>query len=459
MISFSVGSVRVGRASGESEREINDQVRKDDYRTSSDLSARNSTFEGRVEARDGINFTQVTVLRDVRSSMGSLDASKSRLREVEVRDGARLVDTFASRVSVSMGRVVWTNIETGSPVEEIRARDGIRLKGVHCSGTVECSMGEITAERVLLSRVRARDGMVLVQSVAQEAEVSMGGLDIQHDNPDVAVFHRVAARDRMHLQGITVVDDVGCSMGKIKTENCRLNRVHARDGMILMNSPANHCDVSMGSLSVLGRGDKIIYQQLDAREDITLESAEVKRSVKSAFGKLIATDCTLAHVEVCKQATLTRTTAGLVSLKIPESERGVVTLQDSTIEGDLVVEVVKGGGVISFGGSGTSFGGMAISITGSTFNISVGDMSLLSMCAFGISEGSTGIVNGKPYRYEGGRFISMTPTVSASETPSKVVVEIRGNGIIKGSVVFSGGRGEVIVVGEATIEGSAKAEA
>ena len=148
-----------------------------------------------------------------------------------------------------------------------------------------------------------------------------------------------------------------------------------------------------------------------------------------------------------------------MSLKIPESERGVVTLQDSTIEGDLVVEVVKGGGVISFGGSGTSFGGMAISITGSTFNISVGDMSLLSMCAFGISEGSTGIVNGKPYRYEGGRFISMTPTVSASETPSKVVVEIRGNGIIKGSVVFSGGRGEVIVVGEATIEGSAKAEA
>lgn len=437
------------RTSIEDEGRINNQIRRDDYRTNGRLKSKDSTFEGNVDAREDITFTNVVALRAINSSMGSIEAENSNLNFVKVRDGAELSNTTASNIRVSMGKLTWTNDKRSEiPAENIEARDGIKLTNVSCQGTAKCSMGEIKAKNASLAQVLARDGVQLIDSSAQTVKVDMGVLTVENENLGSS-FQQLLARDGIQLQNIEVSGAVTCKMGKIKAENCHLNTVSSRDGIALFNSSANSCQVEMGNLLVLAK-EKLVYQILSAHDDISLENIEVKNSVKSKFGTFNATNCTLPEIQALEQIKLVGTFCNSATLMVPKDKKGIIILENSIIEGDLVIEVIEnsGSGIVNCNIGG---GGMSVKQRGSSFEISVGDLSYLKCIS--VRKGSTGLVNGIPYKYVNSEFIPLSSANSESKPSNKIEIEIKGNGTIKGNVIFREYKGKVTLSGEAKING------
>lgn len=429
------------RVSDDNDGRITNQIRRDDYRTNGKLRAKDSTFEGSVDARDGITFTNVIALRAINSSMGSIEAENSKLNSVKARDGAELSNTTASNIQVPMGKLIWTNDKLSEiPVENVEARDGIKLTNVSCHGTAKCPKGEIKAKNASLNQVLARDGVQLIDSSAQTVKVDMGVLTVENTNPD-SIFQQLIARDGIQLQNIKVSGGVTCGMGKIKTENCQLNTVSSRDGIALFNSSANSCQVEMGNLFISAK-ERLVYQQLSARDDICFENIEVINPVKSKFGTFNATNCTLPEIQASEQIKLVNTFCNSATLMVPRDKKGVIILEDSVIEGDLVIEVAEGSssGIINCR-SRNSGGGMSVIQTGSSFQISVGDLSQLKFMS--VNNGSTGFINGMPYKYVNTEFVPLSSKNSESKPSDEIEIEIKGNGTIKGHVIFRECKGKV----------------
>lgn len=450
--SFQVGSTSV-RTFDEDDGRISNQVRRDDYRTNGKLKAKGSTFEGNVDARDGITFTNVVALRAINSPMGSIEAENSKLNSVKARDGAELSDTTASNIQVPMGKLIWTNDKLSEiPAENIDARDGIKLTNVSCQGTIKCSMGEIKAKNASLNQVLGRDGVQLIDSSAQTVKVDMGVLTVENANPG-STFQQLIARDGIQLQNIEVCGSVTCNMGKIKAQNCQLNTVSSRDGIALFNSTAKSCQVAMGNLFISAK-ERLVYQQLSARDDIFLENIEAKNSVKSKLGTFNAINCVLPEIHAAEQIKLVCTLCNSATLMVPKDKKGVIILEDSIIEGDLVIEVIEnsGSGIINCSSRISGGSGMSVTQRGSSFQISVGDLSYLKFMS--VNNGSTGVVNGMPYKYVNREFIPLSSANSESKPSNEIEIEIRGNGTIKGNVSFRDCKGKVTLSSEANIIGN-----
>ncbi len=344
---------------------IVDRTLKTNYSTRGTFRAENSTLEGKIEARDGMILAQVISLQEVKCSMGTIEADHSQLEKVKARDGVKLTETSAKHVEVSMGELTWKNSQTKVPASSISARDGMHLKGIHCEGDTTCSIGEIKAQNSIFNNISARDGMNLTECRAQEAEVKMGLLD---------------------------------------AKNCHFNSVSARDGMTLVNSPAESCNVSQGSLKITAQGPALSYEQISARDGISLTNVEVKRSVESPLGHLCAKDCRLPAIVAQQKIELIQTTADSACIHVSGS--GTVILNDSTIEGDLVIEESKSQSLIINSG----FFSTAIYINGQLYN----------------------------------------PNQASPQ--KKLEVEIRG-GTIKGNVIFSNCQGSVKLLNGAQVAG------
>ncbi len=273
---------------------------KTNYSTQGNFRAENSTLEGKIEARDGMILNQVISLKEVKCSMGTIEAEYSQLEKVKARDGAELTETDAKHVEVSMGKLTWTNSQTKVPASSISARDGMHLKGVHCEGDTTCSMGKIKAQNSIFNNITSRDGMHLTECQAQEATVEMGSLE---------------------------------------AKNCQFVATNARDGMTLVDSPAESCNVSMGSLKITAQGPSLTYKQISGRDGVSLTNIQATDSVESVLGNLYAKDCRLSSILASQQIELVRTTAESACLHVSKS--GTVILNVSTIEGDLVIEESK----------------------------------------------------------------------------------------------------------------------
>lgn len=209
------------------------------------------------------------------------------------------------------------------------------------------------------------------------------------------------------------------------------------------------------------------------RGNTRLKDAKKNDSFKIQ-GTFTATNCKLNSIEAEKQITLNNTTAKSVILYVPIGRKGVITLHNSTIEGNIIVKKLTrniscnpsnvqsisgihcNGSVILKQGpntfmevSDTDIGNIHIdkltvnpdgtfTITMKGFSQLDGDFSQLGN--MGIQNGATGTVNGKSYQYDDGRFTESTPL---SESSKEIQVEINGGGTIIGKVIFEGCKGAI----------------
>ncbi len=326
--------------------------------------------------------------------------------QVLARDGIKFTNVTANAVKCSMGAIKAIN----STLNDVSGRDGIKLKSVTALGEIKSSMGKVDAEDSKLGNVEGRDGVKIQRSL---------------------------------------VDSVKSSMGSIKAKESTLGRVKARDGMTLYNSSANSCNVTMGDLSISAE-QKRSFKTLLARNNINLKNITAEK-VESKCGKVNAEYCTLKEIESTGELSLVRSTCGSAKLFVEEGNKGILTLSDSTIEGNLIVEVIKGGTNMFGSNISTSSGSTCSIISGRTFQIVTSSIDAFD-CTY-MQNGSTGTVNGIPYKFEGGKFVSLARVEKKSKVSEEIEIEINGNGLVNGNIVFKGCTGKVTITANAKVGG------
>lgn len=366
------------------------------------IISRDSTLEGKIYAFKGIQFERVNALKTI--------ASGQQLK--------------------------WENpVMMKSSARSIRAKGDIQLKGVRCHGKTKSSAGKIYAGNCSLKKVFARKGIHLVDTGARKVTVLSGELSIQFSGSKKDVFKQLSAQDNITLHSIKVSGKVVSEKGVISAKECCLNKVFSCEGISLINSPAKACKDTNGNVAIISTGSKLSYGKILAQKNIFLKNISVKQKVKTKTGRISAVGCDLAVIKGADSIKLLDSKACSVLLKISKVRKGILNLQNSQINNDIVVAMQTG-----------PLPEVSISMnlennnsSESSSNLFLEHISALNFVQ--LYEGTTGRINNEPYKYVGRKFV-LQPKDKKYLPSNTVLLEIHG-GVIKGNIIFKGCNGEV----------------
>ena len=113
---------------------------------------------------------------------------------------------------------------------------------------------------------------------------------------------------RLHItiEECYVLGRTSTSQGELRAIKCLLNEVNARDGMTLINTPANVCEVSQGNISITTQ-ERFVYQTIKVRDNISIENIEVINPIESQRGTFTANLCKLPAIKAREQINLNNT--------------------------------------------------------------------------------------------------------------------------------------------------------
>jgi len=494
--------------------EIENQTFQNDHRTNGNLTAKNSQFKRSVSARDAIHFETVTVLGSITSTCGGIDASDSKLNEVNVRNEIKFngvtatgtvqstcggidvsnnsqLDEISVRNEINFNGVTATGTvqstcggidasdsklkevrvrneikfngvtadgtvqstcggidASDSKLKEVRVRNGIKFDAVTVTGTATSSSGSVSTKNSKLNDVRVRDGVTIKDSLSNRVSSSSGGVNWINSIKTEHAAQTIQARNQVVLQKVDC-QEVNCSSGIIDAKEGRFTSIQARNDITLNQVDCAIVESSSGKIKA-ERGE---FKSLTARENITLSDLQVSGNVKSTSGSLIAKNCTIGSIEAVDKIQLIESTSKQLVLTVGYKEPGIIELDGSSIQGDVVIRSreeiqvfgsVIGRQVISYGG------GISFQSSGGKF-IATGPVDYINqMEGFcNLNEGSEGTINGEAFVFMKGQFVPSKKSFRKDEEEEKVQEKelkiVISGGTIKGRVIFEDCKGRIVL--------------
>jgi hypothetical protein len=156
-----------------------------------------------------------------------------------------------------------------------------------------------------------------------------------------SVFEKnVQARDNLTIFDVIAKGSSESLCGHFCVIDSNLQSIKGRTDSILSNARATSIKVEMGRLKWLNAQQiETSAQTIEARGDVHLEYIKVTGKVKSEMGTFISVGCNLTTIEAINQIKLFKTTCESILLKISKDLKGHITLNDSTVEGDIIIEL------------------------------------------------------------------------------------------------------------------------
>jgi len=187
-----------------------------------------------------------------------------------------------------------------------------------------------------------KDIMFLGDMFTELPSISLMGRVIWRDNEEMhycftLTCHQVYARNNSQA--------IGTSSPFLEVKEGNLWIVDTTSERLLtINAIFRRLVVKKGELHITANQlEKSTYEQLSAYKDIAIENITVTDITSSKQGGLFAHNCNLTRVEAYEGIAFTDTNADSVRLKILTGKNiGFVTLTNSIIKGNLVIERAEG---------------------------------------------------------------------------------------------------------------------
>jgi len=341
----------------------------------------------------------------------------------------------------------------------------IRIKGLACLDSVKVeellhAKGRILTRFSNLAQVKSEDSVILFNTDAEEVE-SEGELRW--------TFHYVTGKNPKKIRAVgpvslakvtcpsTSIGSVASVKSTIEAEECTIDSMFANKNISLKDCRVDYCDTLEGKITIINKTALIAKYNLKAAIDIILKNVQADAGSEiTSGGKIEATDCVIQTIKAENTIRLESSSCQTATLNVSD-EIGKVKLVSSKILGDLIILTSKTR-LLNFPSLQTYkptefFEKYYTDETlkdGKTrtrhhpdgwrvFAKSEADLKQIQFEA-----GSTGLVNGQPYKCMGpGAFVSLK---------ASVLIKISGQGgKIGGQILFKDCEGKFELEDDVTI--------
>lgn len=378
---------------------INQETRHQKVNSNGSATVSESKLLNGLKARENIVIKNKSEIQgETESTTGGITAEDTTFQDVKAREKIKMTNCKARDVTVSMDGLIADNTQ----FHRITTREKINMTNCKAED-VTVSMDGCRAENSSINYLNVREKAVLTNCIVSNyVKVRMDGLNWNNDisYKDQFQCETIEAREKIDLTNVCV-SSVKSFMDKVIGINCILKVVEAREGVELIDTSAQMVEVSMGTLQVISQNAKIVlepYQSLKAREDIWLANIEAI-SVTSEMGSITAQNCILGSVKGNQTLGIQKSIVKQsINLNIDPSKSCKLLLNDTIVNGDLIIDACNGGSIdISTSSIGIKIGHVSVADvsiqTGGTYN-SISDIpsKVKSMVLMTAKEGQKVIV-------------------------------------------------------------------
>jgi len=436
-----------------------------------------------IKAKMGIELERLICSGNIESESDSIKATYVTAKKILAKYDITFIDSSARSVQSLSGKIEWKNqAKPVEVVESIKAKNGIKLERVTCSGNIECESDSITAtdftaQNILskytmilssamiylsaesqsgnieatdctLQKVKANKAIVLTNSIAEEVISISDQIKMTHTKPHVAVLKSATAKYDIDLHNIDVLQSVTSESGSIKTYGGFFKSILAKNDIKIVDSTVETAVSTSGEITIENKGSTLVdIGQLDAKYNISVVRIRSLKKISSSSGSISARHSELQEIETKQKIYLQSTKCKSVFLTAYRNEKVIVDIPESIIDGNLIIDVQNE--------NPSSMGSVSIAVLDNIFSITVSQLSDLNAYSSTFKEGMVGTINGNPYVYRNGKFVTLGDSRKETKPTEDLHVEIRG-GTINGSVIFQNGTGKYTLLNDAVVKGITK---
>lgn len=333
------------------------------------------------------------------NSAGSVYHSNAKLDEVIAKYKIDLQNVrVKGKTQSDFGNIVAEN----SYLQDIFAQYNIDLTKTN-GRVVHSNFGSISAITGQFRELSAQYNLVLKNVTAKRVTSAFGSIEWINTTLDRTEADQIESQYNTDLQKVRC-RKVKSKFGAVSAKDSILKEVHAQYDISLKNTYAEECESKFGNITIVCH-PRQVFKMLFAHYSIDVENVEVKGKVVAKFGQVRAKNSELKEVECQSKLVLVNSRTLSVQISSSIDRKAVIDLTKSTIDGNVIVK------------DNTIVSAEIIETV-----VEIRDL------FFGIFN-----FNFSKTENQGQKF---DPTIN---------LEIKGNGVVNGDVIFQGCKGKVVV--------------